>query len=65
MSNAVTEWAEVLSSGDVAKFLDLSRERVVQLDEVLKPQRTQKGRRVYMRAIVAAYAEKRAAEARR
>ena len=50
-----------LTSGEVAKLLDVSRERVVQLDDELRPARTARGLRVYDRRVVDDFAAARRA----
>lgn len=52
---------EIMTSGEAARLLGLSRERVIQLDADLQPQRTVLGRRIYARATVEAYAARRQA----
>jgi DNA-binding transcriptional MerR regulator len=51
----------LLQVGSVARRLGLSVHRIRQLDDVLKPQRTLEGRRLYESALVDAYAAEREA----
>jgi MerR HTH family regulatory protein len=51
-----------LTTGDVARELGLSRDRVLQLDGELRPQRTAKGQRLYSPHAVAALRARREAE---
>lgn len=49
-----------MTTGAVAKVLDISPSHVVNLDEVLAPMRTSNGRRLYSPARVRAVAKARA-----
>ena len=50
---------QLFTSGEVARLLGKSRERIVQLDEELKPSRTASGRRIYTRQSVEAFLARR------
>ena len=56
--------SKLLTSGEAAKVLGLSDERIRQLDDDLRPVRTAGGQRIYLRAAVEALAEQRARGAR-
>jgi excisionase family DNA binding protein len=51
---------QLLTVGDVAKLLGVSRDRVVQLDGELRPDRTASGVRLFRRELVDMYAGARA-----
>lgn len=49
-----------MTSGDVARALGVTDERVRQLDDELKPKRRANGRRYYLPSNVVEFAERRA-----